>query len=276
MSTEMQKPMRSALFVPGSRPERFGKALNAGADAVIIDLEDAVEPEAKGSAREHIAQFAAGHRDARFLVRCNTVESPWFEHDMALCKSLGAVTAVVLPKAERPEQIEQVAHRTGKPVIPIVESARGVAALEVLAGAPGVARLAFGFLDLMLDTGTRPNTPGAALLLDHVRCRMVLASAAAGVQAPLDGVQPDFRDLDGLARIITQVRDMGFAGALCIHPAQVDVVRRIYAPSETEREWAARVVAEFERTGAAAFQVDGQMVDAPVIERARRILASSV
>src|SRR5690606_36495193 len=99
---------------------------------------------------------------------------------------------------------------------------------------------------------------------------------AAGVLAPLDGVHPDFRDLETLSNIAIQVRDMGFAGLLCIHPAQVKAVHEAFAPSDQERDWARRVLAEFERTGSAAFQVDGQMVDAPVIERARRIMASVV
>lgn len=271
----MQQTLRSALFVPGNRPERYAKALAAGADVVIIDLEDAVQPDAKEAAREHIASFAAENPDARFLVRSNAADTPWFEADMALCRAHAAISGVVLPKAESAGQLARVRELTGKPVIPIVESAKGVLALEALATADGVERLAFGYLDLMLDTGTRPDTPGARLLLDHIRCRMLLSSAAAGIQAPIDGVHPDFRDTETLSNIAVQVRDMGFAGVLCIHPAQVTVVHAAFAPSEEECEWARRVVAEFERTGSAAFQVDGKMVDAPVVERARRVLASA-
>lgn len=267
--------MRSALFVPGSRPERFGKALSAGADAVIIDLEDAVEADAKASAREHIACHALESPQHRFLVRCNAAETPWFQDDLALCGSTPAIVAVVLPKAESRQQVQAVRQATGKPVIPIVESAKGVQALDALAAAEGVQRLAFGYLDLMLDTGTRPDTPGARLLLDHVRCRVLLASAAAGIAAPLDGVHPDFRDMEAVSNIAIQVRDMGFGGMLCIHPAQVEAVHAAFMPSEHERVWAQRVIAEFERTGSSAFQLDGKMVDAPVIERARRIMAAA-
>ena len=270
----MQPILRSALFVPGNRPERFSKALAAGADAVIIDLEDAVEESAKETARDHIARFAIENPEARFLVRSNAADTPWFEQDMALCRAHASITAVVLPKAETAAQLARVRDLTGKPMIPIVESARGVLALEELAGAQGVERLAFGYLDLMLDTGTRPNTPGARLLLDHVRCRIVLCSAAAGILPPLDGVHPDFRDTATVSSIATQVRDMGFAGVLCIHPAQVTTVHAAFAPPEAEAAWARRVIEEFERTGLAAFQIDGQMVDAPVIERARRLLAA--
>lgn len=269
----MQPTTRSALFVPGNRPERFAKALATEADAVIIDLEDAVPQDAKLEAREHLSRFAAEQPDARFLVRTNAADTPWFEGDLELCKSIPGIEGVVLPKAESAEQIARVRQVTGKAVIPILESAKGVLAIEALAQAEGVQRLAFGYLDLMLDTGTRPDTAGARLLLDHIRCRLLLGSAAAGIQPPLDGVHPDFRDADTLAAIATQVRDMGFAGVLCIHPAQVSVVHAAFAPSEQEREWAKRVVGEHERTGSAAFQLDGKMVDAPVIERARRILA---
>lgn len=272
----MQPPMRSALFVPGSRPERYAKALAAGADAVIIDLEDAVEAPAKEAARAYIADFAVEHPHAHFLVRSNAADTPWFQADLELCRAHPNITAVVLPKAESALDVQRVSEQTGKPVIPIVESACGVLALDELASADGVQRLAFGYLDLMLDTGTRPDSHGARLLLDHIRCRMLLSSAAAGILPPLDGVHPDFRDLETLSNIAIQVRDMGFAGLLCIHPAQVKAVHAAFAPSEQDTAWARRVLAEFERTGSAAFQVDGQMVDAPVIERARRIMASVV
>lgn len=272
----MKTTMRSALFVPGNRPERFAKALAVGADAVIIDLEDAVQADAKDMARVHIAEFAAGADGHHFLVRSNGADTPWFDADMALCRELPAIRGVVLPKAESAEQVRRAWEGSGKPVIPIVESAKGVQALDALAQAQGVERLAFGYLDLMLDTGTRPDTAGARLLLNHIRCHMLLSSAAAGIGAPLDGVHPDFRDTETLSGIATQVRDMGFAGLLCIHPTQVAVVHNAFAPSDQERAWARRVMDEYERTGSAAFQVDGKMVDAPVIERARRILETVI
>lgn len=268
--------MRTALFVPGNRPERFAKALDAGADAVIIDLEDAVQEDAKHAARDYIRGFSPDPAATRFLVRSNAADTPWFEEDMALCREHPGVDGVVLPKAESVEQIARVRELTGKPIIPIVESAKGVLAMDELAKAKGVRRLAFGYLDLMLDTGTRPDTPGARVLMDHIRSRMLLSSAAAGILPPLDGVHPDFRDSETLSSIAIHVRDMGFAGLLCIHPAQVAVVHAAFAPSEEEQGWATRVIQEYERTGAAAFQVDGKMVDAPVIERARRILAAVV
>ena len=268
----MQVFVRAALFVPASRPERFAKALAAGAEAVIIDLEDAVEHTLKDQAREHLEQFALAHPEASFMVRINGAASAWFEQDLQVCSALPGVQAIVLPKAESARQVQQVSS-TGKAVLPIVESARGVLALNDIAAAPGVLRLSFGSLDLMLETGTTPDTSGARILLDHIRSQILLCSAAHGLQAPLDGVYPNFSDLDGLSALARQVRDMGFGGMLCIHPKQIPVIQSAFAPGKAEKEWAQRVVETAESTGSLAFQIDGKMVDAPVIERARRILA---
>lgn len=263
--------MRSVLFVPGSRPERFDKALAAGADAVIIDLEDAVEAHNKEQARNHIRTAARHWPAGHVLVRINDATTPWFEDDLALCADLPAVAAVVLPKAESRAQLEQVA-ATGRPAIPIVESARGVLGLDELAAGPGVLRLSFGSLDLMLETGTTPDTAAAHTLLEHVRCRILLHSAAHGLAQPLDGVYPDFTDASGLQTHARHVRDMGFGGMLCIHPRQIAPIHDGFAPSPQEQAWARQVVEHAERTGSSAFQLEGKMVDVPVIERARRIL----
>ncbi|MGB3288829.1 MAG: CoA ester lyase [Burkholderiaceae bacterium] len=267
----MSSKTRSALFVPASRPERFAKALAAGADAVIIDLEDAVEHEAKAVARRHVREFAQANPQASFFVRVNAAPTPWFDDDMALCRELPALAGILLPKAESAEQVGK-AYAAGKPVLPIVESAAGVLALDELASAKGVERLSFGSLDLMLELGATPDTVGAQLLLDHIRCRILLHSATHRLAQPWDGVYPNFADKDGLAVVARQVRDMGFGGMLCIHPAQVAVIHSVFSPSAADLDWARRVVAMAQETGKLAFQLDGKMVDAPVIERARRML----
>jgi (S)-citramalyl-CoA lyase len=264
--------MRCALFVPASRPERFAKALQAGADAVIIDLEDAVEHGLKDQARESVRQFLTENPQASVLVRVNDATTRWFAQDIDMCASLPGVAAVVLPKAESAIHVRQVFSR-GKPVMPIIESARGVLSLAEIAAAPGVTRLSFGSLDLMLETGTQPETEGAGVLLDHIRCQILLHSAMNGLEQPFDGVYPNFADLDGLAAVAGKIRDMGFAGMLSIHPKQVAVIQSVFAPSEADLAWAARVVEQADATGSLAFQVDGKMVDAPVIARARRLLA---
>lgn len=270
---DSKEPMRSVLFVPGSRPERFSKALAAGADAVIIDLEDAVEQEQKPQAREHIRAFAESNPDLRFMVRVNDATTPWFDDDLALCASLPGVFAVVLPKAEYSSQIKQAAD-TGKAVLPIVESPQGVLALGELAASPGVTRLSFGSLDLMLELGTTGDTPAAHTLLEHVRCQILLHSAVHGLAQPLDGVYPDFSDAQGLQQHALHIKNMGFAGMLCIHPVQIDPIHAAFLPSDAEQDWARRVIDIADSTGSSAFQLDGKMVDVPVIERARRILAS--
>lgn len=264
--------MRTVLFVPGSRPERFAKALAAGADAVIIDLEDAVEQDRKAAARDHIREFATSAPDSRFMVRVNDATTPWFSDDLALCAELSCVSGVVLPKAETAEQVAQ-AESTGKQVLPIVESARGVLALGQLAGAPGVGRLSFGSLDFMLELDTTPDTPAADVVLEHVRCQILMHSAANGLAQPLDGVFPDFSDAQRLNAHARHIRHMGFGGMLCIHPMQIEPIHQAFTPSADEQDWARRVVEIADRTGSSAFQVDGKMVDVPVIRRARQILA---
>lgn len=271
-TTQAPSVMRTVLFVPGSRPERFAKALAAGADAVIIDLEDAVEQDQKAAARDNIRDFAAQAPDARFLVRVNDATTSWFADDLALCADLASVDAVVLPKAESAEQLAQVV-RAGRKVLPIVESAQGVLALGELAAAPGVLRLSFGTLDFMLELGTTPDTPAAHMLLEHVRCQILMHSAARGLESPLDGVFPDFSNTEALKNHTRHVRHLGFGGMLCIHPAQIAPIHQAFAPSDAERDWARRVVEIADRTGSSAFQVDGKMVDVPVIRRARQILA---
>ena len=263
--------MRSALFVPASRPERIPKAVASGADAVIIDLEDAVAPDAKSQARDALARHVDAHPQDRLWVRINDGTTPWFEDDLALCRSLPSVIGIILPKAQTPEHVYSVSG-AGKPLIPVIESAAGLQALDRIAAAHGVARLSFGILDLLVELGTRPHTDAARLVLDQIRFRILIASRMHGLDDPLDCVHPDFTDLDALERSVALARDMGFGGTLCIHPAQVPVVHRVYQPLPDEIDWARRVVDHADSTGDYAFRLDGRMVDLPLIERARRVL----
>jgi len=177
-----------------------------------------------------------------------------------------------LPKTESAAQAAHVA-ACGKPVWPIIESASAVLALGDIAAVPGVARLVFGSLDFGVDLGLDQNSPAAGVVLDHVRCQLLLHSRAASLAQPLDGVFPAFSDPAGLERYARRARNMGFGGMLCIHPAQIVPVHEGYASSAHDLEWARGVVAEYERTGQAAFQFRGEMVDAPVLTRARELLA---
>ncbi|MET8853260.1 CoA ester lyase [Amycolatopsis sp. NPDC004625] len=243
------------LFVPGDRPERFDKALAGGADVVILDLEDAVAPAAKDSARASVDEWLASHRA---LVRINAPGTPWFGADAALVAARGV--PVMVPKAENPGVLAGF-----REVVALVETAAGVERAGELAAVPSVTRLAFGSIDLAAELGVDPEDrePFA-----YARSRLVIASAAAGLAPPVDGVTTNVGDDAGLEADVRYARRLGFGGKLCIHPRQVPVARAAFAPAEAEREWARRVVT----AGPGVSVVDGRMVDEPVRARARRIL----
>lgn len=263
--------IRTALFVPGNRPERFAKALDSGADAVIIDLEDAVAATDKTAARQHLANFIMWQRDVRLLVRINAAGTDEHQADLDLCRQHPDVCAIMLPKAESAEQVKHVAS-SGKRVWPIIESAAGMLAVEAIAACPGVGGLTFGALDLALDLGMNAGSSAAQSVFDQTRFALLLHSRVNNLQAPLDSVYPAFEDSAGLKQAMHRSKDMGMAGALCIHPRQVAVVHDSLGPSADEKAWAQRVISAA-ANGEAAFKVDGEMVDAPVLGRARQLLA---
>lgn len=262
--------IRTALFVPATRPERIPKALATGADAVIVDLEDAVAENLKREARANLDTFLTENPQARVLVRINAPAHPEQAADLAVCARHVGVIGVLLPKVESALQVALVAG-SGKPVWPIIESAAGLANLEEIAHAEGVERLSFGALDLGLDLGLASGTAGAERILDQARYALLLQSRLARLAAPLDSVFPDIKNLNGLAETTVAARDMGFGGLLCIHPSQVAVVHETLMPNAEELAWAQRVLAAG-ASGEGVFVVDGQMVDAPVVGRARRLL----
>lgn len=263
--------VRSALFVPGNRPERFAKALASGADVVIVDFEDAVAQPDKAQARQQLAEYLGTHPDARFWVRINAAGTDEHDVDLELCRQQPGVVGILLPKAESAAQVNHVA-RSGKPVWPIIESAQGVLSIGTISSCAGVQRLTFGALDLALDLGMKAGSAGAESLFDQTRFALLLHSRVNSLDPPLDSVYPAFEDDAGLTQAMRRGRDMGMAGALCIHPRQVLVVHAALAPSAEEKAWAQRVISAAE-AGGAAFKVDGQMVDAPVLSRARRVFA---
>lgn len=271
----MRHPPRSYLFVPGDRPERFGKALESGADAVVVDLEDAVAPPAKQAAREAVAALLAqAQQSERIVVRINDEATPWFEADLAVLREGGA-RAVMLPKAERVASLDRLRSVCpGIAVLPLIESARGVLAAEALAATQGVARLVFGTVDYALDMDLR-GPLAATIGLDFAAARIALASRAAGLLAPVAGVTVAIDDEARLRADMERARAHGFGAKLCIHPRQVAPVHALLAPSADELAWAHRVLAAAEAAGAGVVQVDGRMVDKPVIERARRLVLRS-
>ena len=262
----MMRAARSLLFVPGTRPDRFDKALAAGADVVILDLEDAVPPADKARAREAIAAWLTPRHAV--MLRLNGADSAWFRDDLALCRRPG-VAAVMLAKAERATDLAAVRAAGAAAVLPLIESAAGFAALPQLAAAPGVQRLVFGSLDFQIDLGMRDAHEDELLVF---RSQLVLASRLAGLQAPVDGVTTAIDDPTRLREDVLRARRLGFGGKLCIHPRQVADVNACFAPGEAERAWARRVLDAAAASGGAAIAVDGQMVDKPVILRAQAIL----
>ena len=259
-------PLRSLLFVPASRADRFDKAVGAGASQVIIDLEDAVAPDDKDAAREALARWLSPDRGV--VVRINGVDTPWFDRDLEVCR-LPGIRAVMVPKAERVEQLAGVCAAGAARVLPLVETAAGFAALRDIAAAPGVTALVFGSIDFQLDVGMRDALPEELL---PFRVQLVMASRLAGIRPPVDGVSTAIDDAAGVRDDALRARRLGFGGKLCIHPRQVAVVNQAFTPSAAEREWAQRVVAVAASAKGAAVTVDGRMVDKPVLARAQAIL----
>ena len=259
------------LFVPGNRPERFDKALASGADRVILDLEDAVAPDDKAAARSSIAAWldqSAAARD-RILVRINDTSTPWHVEDLNLLRQIQPCT-VMLPKCEDERQIAAVHSCLTPPatLVALIESARGVEALQRIAGAPGVSRLAFGALDYMVDLDIPADSPALA----QTAIQIAVASRAAGLAKPIAGVTPDM-DTKRVASDMREAMALGFGAKMCIHPMQIAAVRQAITPSEQEVAWAQRVLLAWNAGAGGVLQVDGKMVDRPVVLKAERIIS---
>jgi len=256
---------RSFLFVPGDRPERIAKAQASGADWVIVDLEDAVAPDRKAYARTAVAEVLSAA--APVLLRCNGVRDAGFSDDVPLFNHPG-VAGVVLPKTERCADVAVIAAvRPLLPVLPLIETAAGLLACAQIARVPQTVRLMFGELDFRLDMGLPPEQP-----IDFVRLQLTAASRAAGRAAPVDGVTMAVRDEQQLLADLEVAKRAGFTAKLCIHPSQIDTVRKAFSPTEHQLDEARRVLEAADASGGAATTLDGRMIDLPVIAAARRIL----
>lgn len=279
--------LRSLLFVPGDRAEMIEKAPRYGADALILDLEDGVAPDAKPRARQIIAEalekgFPPG---LPVLVRINGIASGALEDDLGAALRARA-DAVCLPKCNAPEEIEAIdarlrlledqwgVQRGRLRVIPMIESARGVLNAAAIARSHArVAAVGFGAEDFTADIGVTRTREGGEVRF--ARAAVSLAAHAAGVD-PLDGIYADFRDPDGLRADTAAARALGYTGKMVIHPGQVSTVHAAFAPSPADVEHARRILAAFDDArarGAGVAVVDGAMVDRPVVLRAQRILA---
>lgn len=277
--------MRSKLFVPGSRPELFGKAVASAADAVSFDLEDAVVPDRKADARRGVADFlaTAAPGGPLLIVRVNPVESPWFADDVAAVTT-PALAVLNVPKVEDPDVVREVAraldrieaergHSRKVPILVTIETPRGVRrAAEIAAADPRVWGLQLGFGDLFEPYGISRDYPPAG---DYVRMSVQLAGAEAGVPT-YDSAFPAVADVDGFRREAEASRAMGLAGKSCIHPSQIELVNEVFFPRPKEVARARAIVdAAAERFGAGtgAFLLDGVMIDEPYVARAQAILA---
>ena len=267
------------LFVPGDRPERYAKAAASGADIVIIDLQDAVALSAKAGARRSARDWLA--EGGRACVRINPIRTAEGLADLAALADIQAranewsshgssLQAVMLPLIEDPADLDIFSGALPDiPAVLLVESARGLANLRHLCAHPAARRVAFGNLDMAGDLGCDPTS----VVLAAARSAIVVESRVADLPSPIDGVTTDFMDPGAVRRDASSSRLDGFGGKLCIHPRQVDVVRAAYRPTEDELLWAASVEDAIGTSEAGAVSLDGAMLDAPVLRRARDILA---
>lgn len=276
----MNSPVESArsfLFVPASRPDRFEKALDSGADCVILDLEDAVPAEQKATARTLLGERLSGFSRpqlARTLVRVNAAETPSYAQDLRLASDWVArgLAGIVVPKAEAPASLRAAGVALGPHarLVPLIESLAGLDAAGDIARVPQVVRLAFGHLDFQLDLGMRCDE--LEMELASVRFALVAYSRRAQRPPPIDGVTATATDSERLLLDVRRARSFGFSGKLCIHPSQVRQVNEAFSPSAAEMEWAARVIEGARSRNGEAFSLDGRMVDLPVLRQAERTI----
>ncbi len=256
---------RSWLFAPGHNEKLLRLVFDAGADVVLLDLEDAVPPEMKDRARAMVAEAAASRR---CWVRVNKAHSETCARDLDALA--GTVLGLRIPKVESAGDVAWVAERA--PDIPLdctIESARGVIAAFDIASAPACALLSYGGLDLAVDLGISSGEQETLF----ARSYLVTAARAAGKPPPSDGVHPLLEDDTGLRREAEAARRLGFFGKSAIHPRQLPIIHEVFAATPEELAWATRVLAAFEKSGGAATRTeDGEFVDLPVAERARRVM----
>jgi citrate lyase subunit beta / citryl-CoA lyase len=277
---------RSFLFAPGNHPRRVEKALTLDADATILDLEDACPIAEKVATRAVVVAAYQRPRNGLGYVRVNAMTTEFGYGDIAAVVQPG-IDGIILPKVETADEIKaidwlvlQLERERGLPpgafdIIPIIETGKGVANVSAIAAAgTRVRRLSFGAGDFTLDVNIEWSRNEDELL--PYRSAVVLASRAAGIEAPLDTVWVDVKDMEGFRASVRTIKRLGFQGKMCIYPDQVPVVNEMLAPSPAEVEWSGRVVQAFreaEKAGSASIQLDGKFIDYPIVYRAERVLA---
>ena len=276
---------RSFLFAPGNHARKVLKVFDCGADNVILDLEDAVAKAEKVATRALVVEALKRERKCGAYVRVNAFTTEFCYGDAVAVVGPG-LDGIILPMVESREQIvafdwllgslerERGLSPGGIDIIPIIETAKGIAnARAVAAAGTRVKRMAFGAGDYTLDMNMEWTL--AESELEHARAEMAVASRAAGLEAPIDTVWVHINDLEGLASSAKRVRQLGFQGKMCIYPPQVELVNRAFTPTEQEIAFARRVVAAFEkaeREGSSSIQLDGYFIDYPIVYKAQRTL----
>lgn len=276
---------RSFLFTPGNHPRRVEKVFVSGADAAILDLEDAVAVTEKPAARAAVVAALQRPRNCGGYVRVNAMDTPFAYGDFAAVVGPG-IDGIILPKVNAGWQLKaadwllsELERQAGLPIgkidlIPIIETGEGMANLQRIAQSrTRTRRMAFGAGDFTLDVGMAWTTDESEL--DPYRAQMVVQSRAAGLEAPLDTVWVELSNAEGLDESAQRAARIGFQGKMCIHPNQIDTVNRRFTPSATEIARAEKIMAAFDRAeaeGSASIQVDGAFVDYPIVAKARRVL----
>jgi citrate lyase beta subunit len=265
--------VKTWLFCPGNDASKLEKALRTQADVVVIDWEDAVDSSKKREARDTTADVLTHMRTSqRVLVRVNVAGSSSTTAELELLADL-PIDGIMVPKCDDTTQIEEF-DRFGLPLVPLIENANGLERVQdIVSSMHNVERIAFGSLDFFADIGVWWD--GDSPLLSYARTRISIASRAAGLAAPIDGVYPLLEDLDGLTSDSRKAMRLGFAGKLVVHPRQVDPVRTAFSPNRAEIERARSLLQANERMkrqGVAVHVFDGELVDAPVLRLARLIV----
>ncbi|MEZ3178557.1 CoA ester lyase [Streptomyces pimonensis] len=263
------------LYAPGDRPPVVAKALAAGADVVVIDLEDAVAPDRKAYARSATAELLRDPQPVPVHVRVNALSGPWARADLAAIAPAPGLSGLRLPKVSSPSDVVRVARRAVSarggplPLYALLETALGIEHAHAVAAAhPSLRGIALGEADLRADLGVRDDAG-----LDWSRSRVVVAARAAGLAPPAQSVHPDIRDLDELRASCAHGRALGFLGRAAIHPRQLPVIERAYLPTEEEIERAETIVKAAATAQGAQALPDGTFIDTAAVLAARRTLS---
>jgi citrate lyase subunit beta/citryl-CoA lyase len=281
--------MRSLLFAPGNHARRVEKALSLAADGVILDLEDAVAISEKAATRGLVTEAFGKPRTGKLYVRVNALTTEWCHGDISAVVQAG-LDGIILPKVERTDElrtadwlIANLERDRGLPIgaidlIPIIETARGISSLKrICRSGTRTKRLAFGAGDFTLDIGMVWSRSEAELLPYRSAC--VLESRAAGLEPPMDTVWADLRDREGFIASARHAAQIGFQGKMCIHPDQIADANAAFSPDAAAVAQAHRIVEAFDKAeaeGLASIQLDGQFIDYPIVQRARRVLGAAI